>query len=138
MQTSRFQLGLIATLAVGLGFSLSSSEAVGYPAGPVVSLGTNPLWSDGGSIGAYETKEVLTVPVGQTFVVTGLKDQRNGMSILEGTTVLMPHNSQAAYASNMFAIGRAHLQIDGGTTLVLQNNDSRSNDYYIQGYYAQP
>jgi hypothetical protein len=32
MVTSRFQLGLIATLAVGLGFSLSSSEAIGYPA----------------------------------------------------------------------------------------------------------
>ena len=39
MVTSRFQLGLIATLAVGLGFSLSSSEAIGYPAGAAVSLG---------------------------------------------------------------------------------------------------
>ena len=43
MQTSRFQLGLIATLAVGLGFSLSSSEAVGYPSGAAVSMGANPV-----------------------------------------------------------------------------------------------
>jgi hypothetical protein len=50
MVTSRFQLGLIATLAVGLGFSLSSSEAIGYPAGPVVSLGANPIVSVGGTI----------------------------------------------------------------------------------------
>jgi hypothetical protein len=48
MVTSRFQLGLIATLAVGLGFSLSSSEAIGYPAGAAVSLGTNPISSRGG------------------------------------------------------------------------------------------
>ena len=49
MQTSRFQLGLIATLAVGLGFSLASSDAVGYPAGAAVSMGTNPLWAKGGT-----------------------------------------------------------------------------------------
>ena len=52
MQTSRFQLGLIATLAVGLGFSLSSSDAVGYPAGAAVSMGANPVWSVGGQLGA--------------------------------------------------------------------------------------
>ena len=62
MQTSRFQLGLIATLAVGLGFSLSSSEAVGYPSGPSVSLGSNPLWTRAGTVEVCSTKEVLTVP----------------------------------------------------------------------------
>ncbi len=42
MVTSRFQLGLIAALAAGLGFSLSSSEAVGYPAGAAVSQDAAP------------------------------------------------------------------------------------------------
>jgi hypothetical protein len=138
MVTSRFQLGLIATLAVGLGLSLSSSEAVGYPAGPVVSLGANPVWSDGGLVAVSGTKEVLTVPVGQTFIVTTLSDQRNSMSILENTTVVMPYQSRAAYESNLFSRGRAHLQIDGGATLKLQNNSGYSNYYYIEGYYAQP
>jgi len=50
MITSRFQLGLIATLAVGLGFSLASSQAAGYPAGASVSLGTNPISSRGGDV----------------------------------------------------------------------------------------
>ena len=44
MQTSRFQLGLIAALAMGLGLALSSSPAIGYPAGAAVSFGANPLW----------------------------------------------------------------------------------------------
>ena len=50
MQTSRFQLGLMATLAIGLGFSLSSSDAVGYPAGAAVSMGSNPVWSTSGTM----------------------------------------------------------------------------------------
>ena len=138
MVTSRFQLGLIASLAVGLGFSLAASEAIGYPAGPVVSLGTNPVWSDGGQVAGSGTKEVLTIPVGQTFIVTTLSDQRNSMNILENTTVVMPYQSKAAYENNLFSRGRAHLQIDGGTTLKLQNVSGYSNSYYIEGYYAQP
>jgi hypothetical protein len=43
MVTSRFQLGLIATLAIALGFTLASSEAVGYPAGSAVSFHENPV-----------------------------------------------------------------------------------------------
>ena len=59
MQTSRFQLGLIATLAVGLGFSLSSSDAVGYPAGPAVSLGTNPIWNEAGQHNSFTPKPII-------------------------------------------------------------------------------
>jgi len=49
LQTSRFQLGLIATLAVALGFSLASSDAVGYPAS-AVSRGSNPIASATGPL----------------------------------------------------------------------------------------
>ena len=74
MQTSRFQIGLIATLAVGLGFSLASSDAVGYPAGAAVSTGTNPVFSQGGSVTGLEgvTTEVLTAPDDQKMLVTDL------------------------------------------------------------------
>ena len=44
MHTSHFQLGLIAALAVGLGFSLASTDAVGYPAS-AVSYGESPVVS---------------------------------------------------------------------------------------------
>jgi hypothetical protein len=72
MQTSRFQLGLIATLAVGLGFSLSSSEAVGYPAGAVVSMGANPVLSKGGSFTVGSSATALAGPSDsdQVIVVT--------------------------------------------------------------------
>jgi len=72
MQTSRFQLGLIATLAVGLGFSLASSEAIGYPAGAVVSVGTNPVVSKGGSLSSGSDAILLTAPADQDIVVTDL------------------------------------------------------------------
>ena len=69
MQTSRFQLGLIATLAIGLGFSLASSEAVGYPAGAAVSMGANPISSRGGD--ATTTPVLLfEAGVGGPFIVT--------------------------------------------------------------------
>ena len=70
MQTSRFQLGLLATLAVGLGFSLASSSAVGYPAGAAVSMGTNPIWSKGGAVGTLPGEAVITAPAGSDVIVT--------------------------------------------------------------------
>ncbi len=69
MQTSRFQLGLIATLAVGLGFSLSSSEAVGYPAGAAVSLGTNPVASWGGQVESSGTT-IFSAEADGPFLIT--------------------------------------------------------------------
>jgi len=71
MQTSRFQLGLIATLAVGLGFSLASSEAIGYPAGSAISFGNNPVVSIGGTAYAGEAAKILlTAPADQDLVIT--------------------------------------------------------------------
>ena len=71
MQTSRFQLGLIATLAIGLGFTLASSEAVGYPTGSAISFHENPVVSIGGTAYAGEAAKVLfTAPVGQDLVIT--------------------------------------------------------------------
>ena len=72
MQTSRFQLGLIATLAVGLGFSLSSSDAVGYPAGAAVSYGSNPVVSTGGQLQGPETVSAISAPDGSSLIVTGV------------------------------------------------------------------
>ena len=71
MQTSRFQLGLMTTMALGLGFSLSSSQAIGYPAGATVSTGTNPVVSSGGtSLAGDGTSVLLTAPTDQDLVLT--------------------------------------------------------------------
>ena len=77
MHSSRFQLVLMATLAVGLGFSLASSQAVGYPAGPAVSLGTNPIWNQGGQHSNYTPKHIITAPGDQDVVMTYLHVQNN-------------------------------------------------------------
>jgi len=71
MQTSRFQLGLIAALSGGLGLSLASSLAIGYPAGAAVSLGANPVWSAGGELEGDGTVLLpVDIPEGQVAVVT--------------------------------------------------------------------
>jgi hypothetical protein len=72
MQTSNFQLGLMATLALGLGLSLSSSDAVGYPAGAAVSYGSNPVVSTGGQLVGAETQSAMSAPVGSNLIVTGI------------------------------------------------------------------
>ena len=72
MHTSRFQLGLMATLAVSLGYTLASSQAIGYPAGPAVSTGTNPVVSAGGLVLHESDSTVLTAPSDQDIIVTDL------------------------------------------------------------------
>jgi len=72
MQTSRFQLGLIATLAVGLGFSLASSDAVGYPAGGAVSMGTNPIVSSGGVVYVSGSTTLFEAPIDQDVIITDI------------------------------------------------------------------
>ena len=73
MQTSRFQLGLIAALAAGLGYTLSSSQAVGYPAGVAVSYGSNPVWSAAGRLVDDDAPVLVTVPSDQDLVITDVQ-----------------------------------------------------------------
>jgi len=74
MQTSRFQLGLIASLAIGLGFSFSSSVAVGYPSGTAISTGVNPVVSASGHIdlssATHTEVAVMTAPADQDLIIT--------------------------------------------------------------------
>ena len=73
MVTSRFQLGLIAALASALGFTLASSEAIGYPAGSAISFHENPVVSIGGTAYSGEAAKILlTAPEGQDLVITDL------------------------------------------------------------------
>ena len=68
MQTSRFQLGLLATLAVGLGFSLSSADAVGYPAS-AISRGSNPIVSATGNLSS-SPEEAFASIADQQLILT--------------------------------------------------------------------
>ncbi len=70
MQTSRLQLGLITTLSIALGLSLASPDAIGYPT-TAISLGTNPLFAEGGQLTGSTSTTVLTADE-HTAVVSDL------------------------------------------------------------------
>jgi len=151
MQTSRFQLGLIATLAVGLGFSLSSSDAVGYPAGAAVSYGSNPLWAKAGKA-SYAGDIVITGTSGVDVVVTDVVLTTNAddcssnvfFDLLSGETLAdfklrndsdgdkthQPSSIQHSFSSGLpvFAGDSMSIRSVGGCTVA----------YTVSGYYAQP
>jgi hypothetical protein len=70
MHASHFQLSLVAALSLGLGFTLASSSAVGYPAGAAVSYGINPVQSFTGVASGTDSIELDAIPSGQDFIVT--------------------------------------------------------------------
>ena len=161
MQTSRFQLGLIATLAVGLGFSLSSSDAVGYPAGAAVSLGANPVWSAGGD--AEDEVSVITAPAGQRVIVGDVVLSASGQAAYYGSQRYYTCVSEVTASAGGKTIGKfrlvssggvseqnpvqptviAHsfangLPVEEGDSLVLRHSVSCNVSYTLSGYHAQP
>jgi hypothetical protein len=155
MQTSRFQLGLIATLAVGLGFSLSSSEAVGYPAGAAVSLGENPVWSVGGEV-STGTHLVITAPDDQDLVVSDVFFGPECINCTLRFSLEIPGGTLASYRyrNQYYFYGpgergfsyrmdepidqslKSGLRVPAGDTLSLIVDGTV--DYTLSGYYAQP
>ena len=158
MVTSRFQLGLIAALAVGLGFSLSSSEAIGYPAGAAVSLGANPVWSVGGTLTGTSPTTVLA-PTGSVGLVTDVVvtvagccsdgtwfQITNSSGDVLGSFVLAADNHVGSSSGSVWApplVSHAFesgLSIPAGDTLNVARGGSTACilRYTLSGYYAQP
>ena len=161
MQTSRFQLGLMATLALGLGFSLASSQAIGYPAGPVVSLGANPVWSTGGD--AVGEVSVITAPGDQRVIVADVVLTASGTGAWDGGTrynsciseVTASAGGETVAKFRMVSAGGVSyynpvqptvithafsngLPIDEGDSLLLSHSGNCDVSYTLSGYYAQP
>jgi hypothetical protein len=155
MVTSRFQLGLIATLAVGLGFSLASSDAIGYPAGAAVSLGSNPVISVGGTVSSTSA-ELFTAPVDQDVVVTDVwltMAKHSCSSVVDlvtsaGATVstvklfayFFDGYSKAAHSQpgsvrHSFGSG---LPLPAGQSLQITESGGCSVAYTVSGHYVQP
>ena len=155
MQTSRFQLGLIATLAVGLGFSLASSQAIGYPAGAAVSMGTNPVLAVGGVVSSG-TDDLFTAPADQDVVVTDVwltMANRSCSADVQFTTTgdatlsrlkVFSYFYEATYeATNSHPGSIQHsfgsgLPLPAGQTLRITESGGCSIAYTVSGYYAQP
>ena len=155
--------GLIAILALGLGLSLSSSRAIGYPAGAAISMGSNPLFAKGGELSSAGTT-AFTAPADQTAVITDVlmsgNDQEpdcaghNKITLKVGTEVVsefavgLARNS--TYSSRYESIVQLKMQsgipIAPGASLTIENTTIRSDycsgsmevHYTLSGYYAQP
>ncbi len=163
MHSSRFQLGLMATLAMGLGFSLASSDAVGYPAGAAVSLGSNPVVSTGGQLtGSASTTAMTAVDsnIVITSVVLSAFDTWSGCGgnssvilrtetgVLGRFVVGLPktNNGFTRYDPVVMAHFPSGLLVKSGETLTIesiQNDYSSCQDnrmeieYTVSGYSAQ-
>jgi hypothetical protein len=147
MQTSRFQLGLIATLAVGLGFSLASSVAVGYPAGAAVSLGTNPVWSVGGGFSSTAYTEFITAPSDREVVITDFL-----LSVGHGhSELLFLRLASGEVVGKLLIFGASQpgggpvshtmtsgIRVPAGEELQIKTQGGNSIHYTLSGYYAQP
>jgi hypothetical protein len=73
---NRFHLSLTVGLAVCLGavatMALSPQDAIGYPAGPAVSAGHNPVVSAGGTTAWGSSSDLFTAPADHDIVITDI------------------------------------------------------------------
>ena len=155
--------GLIATLALGLGLSLSSSRAIGYPAGAAVSMGSNPLFAKGGELSTSGTT-AFTAPADQAAVVTDVlisgNDEdadcggHNKVTLKVGTDVVseivVGLTRDSTYSSHYDPVVQLKMQsgipVPPGASLTIENTSIRSDycsgimevHYTLSGYYAQP
>lgn len=141
MQTSRFQLGLMATLAVGLGFSLSSSDAIGYPSGAAVSMGSNPVWNWSENIPNNTTLNVVTAPSDQDVMITDIAAITSGswftLQLDDGTRLM--YHQQDATSERLDRQYKSPLMVPAGSTLSITNcNCGPEIAFTLSGYYAQP
>ncbi len=144
MQTSRFQLSLVTALAVGLGFSLSSSQAVGYPAGAAVSMGVNPVWAHGGRSNAISAV-IFTAPADKDMVLTDLSlstdygyPARTRLKVGDGIVgewVVYGKPGDAYNASPVALSMTSGIRIPAGQSLEL-NTTGVETSFAMSGYYA--
>jgi len=141
MGTTRSQLGLITVLAFALGIAVSSKPASGYPAGPVISYGANPLWTLGGNTGSTA---IISAPADQDMVITdlilspgystlGVATLTASSGTVMGQFYLQSYSSIERHVRHAFAGG---IRIPRGESVTLTSDTTVY--YSISGYYAQP
>ena len=164
MDTSKFHLSMTTALAVGLGYALSSSMAVGYPASSV-SYGSNPVQSAAGDIDLHTTTsvpDVMRAPSDQDLIITDVMlglPQSNEYCRGNGTVHL---RDGAGNSYGEFAVGTTHmgnaqatptvfharsgLRVPAGTSITLSwtwdynycGTSTYDLVYTLGGYLAQP
>ena len=146
MHTSRFPLPLMAVMAIALGFSLSSSQAIGHPSGIAVSLGQNPVWSTGGDI-RLSTHSAVTAEGGD-LVIKDISMSRNfsgywrmKLRLADGTQ-LANFSGEDPHARPLNRTFAARLRIPEGESLVIDwqaaYGPEENYRYTLTGFYVQP
>jgi len=161
MQSTRFPLFLVAGLALALGLSLSVPDAKGYPAGAAVSLGTNPVFSQGGSVERGDADSVLTAPADMDLVITdvslGIFTNHYYCKQVLGVRLYLVDETILARYPIMIDIYRhggiynqtvnmqSGIRLPAGEAMLLWVESGASEgcsdarvDYTFSGYYAQP
>ena len=144
MQTSRFQVALIAMLSMGLGLSFSSSQAIGYPAGAAVSLGTNPVWAYGGT-DYSSSKTIVTAPSDSDMVLTDVSlsttynyNTKAGLKVgsdVVGEWVISGKSSNQYSGTTVNLNMTSGIRIPAGESLKLTTEGTYVS-YAVSGYYA--
>ncbi len=168
MQTPNIQLFLMTGLAIGFGstitMALQARDAVGYPGGTAVSMGSNPVVSVGGEITGSSSVSAMTSPTDQALIITDVvlvaSDQSS--SCRAHTTVYMRAGTEEIAR---FAVGTTYdtrnysnwaplidtqfssgLRVPPDTELFISTGEDYSGGcsgslevvYTLSGYYAQP
>ncbi len=164
---SQFQFSVSIGLALALGgtlvWALGASDAIGYPAGSVVSYGSNPVVAIGGTITDVGSSTLFTAPADQSIVIT---DVALGLSISDsyvcygryrvelrtgggdvlgvyaiGGSEATRHPSEStniSYSSGLPVPPGESLEIQVSEVLRNCSGSASTTTYSLSGYYAQP
>ena len=151
MSNNHFQTMLITGLAIGFGatatLSLRPHSAIGFPAAPAVSLGSNPIQAWAGTINS-NTSTILSAPSDQNIVLTDIHfscnytcETRVTMTRSDGTVVGSFWVS-GGYGSDRDSLSiqqqfSSGIPIPAGQSLVL-NTTGNTIAYTLSGYQAHP
>ena len=154
MHSSHFQIAVIAALALGLGAALSSNDAIGYPSSPAISLGSNPIWSSGGTMRNTELYPMdavlLNAPPDQDMVVTDIwMFSSDGEGSLQFTSAdgevlgLFKAFDDGSYGGRtpLNVQLKSGIRVPAGETVTVTSPNSystASRPYTLTGYYSQP
>ena len=124
----------IASIIIAIGFTTKSIQD-SY-ARPILDHSNFPYQSFTGSHSHGQSVTLLTVPAGQSFIVTGGNADGPYCDLYSDTTLVLEGYSQAFDSSGgLLNQGRAHIEIPAGASLVIRGSGSTCT-YYLEGYYA--
>ena len=155
----RHLFGTAAIILSGAVFVHTLNKANAFPQGPTINLGSNPLFSIGGTI-SNSTAVIFTAPSDQIMVTTDiilsmhndscasditLSNSSNTLAQFELHSKWRPPGSGAYYgamsqtqATSIQHAFNSGIPLSVGDSLEITESGNCNIAYTISGYYAQP